>query len=374
MAKVLHTADWQIGRQFESFGPDEAPLLVEARFVAVQRIAQLAARERVDVVLVAGDVFDAQNVSEKTIRRLFQAMSEYAGPWVLLPGNHDAALPESVWTRALRLQAVPANITLALKPEVVLLPTANIAVLPAPLSQRHTHDDLTAWFDSAETPPGMFRIGLAHGAIEGVLWDEIDAANQIRAARAQSARLDYLALGDWHGLKQINERTWYSGTPEQERFRDNGAGQVLLVEITAPGAVPQVQAVPIGQYPWLRMQREITVASDIDKFVAELAALPLQSVLSVTLSGHTDLAGEQKLRAALATAEARHRALRCEWSGLRLLPTAADIAELHVDGYVGNVVQELRDRQERGEDDVAREALVILAGLLREQGAGRAAP
>jgi hypothetical protein len=37
-------------------------------------------------------------VSDKTIRRLFNAMQGHAGSWVLLPGNHDAALAESVWT------------------------------------------------------------------------------------------------------------------------------------------------------------------------------------------------------------------------------------------------------------------------------------
>ena len=124
---------------------------------------------------------------------------------------------------------------LALTPQVLTLEAHGLAVLPAPLMQRHTHDDLSAWFDAADTPPGLLRVGLAHGSVQGILPEDIDSPNPIAADRAARARLDYLALGDWHGCKQVNARTWYSGTPEQERFKDNGAGQVLQGVIDAPG-------------------------------------------------------------------------------------------------------------------------------------------
>ena len=108
MPRFLHTADWQVGRQYSSFAPDDAVALAEARISVIERIADLASEEAVDAVLVAGDVFEAQTVSDRTIRRLFNAMSAYAGLWILIPGNHDAALAESVWTRAQRLGAVSA--------------------------------------------------------------------------------------------------------------------------------------------------------------------------------------------------------------------------------------------------------------------------
>ena len=94
--RLLHSADWQIGRIYSQFEPDDAAALFEARFLAVERLATLAIEHSVDAVLVAGDVFDAQTVSDKTIRRLFNAMQGYTGPWVLMPGNLDAALAESV--------------------------------------------------------------------------------------------------------------------------------------------------------------------------------------------------------------------------------------------------------------------------------------
>jgi DNA repair exonuclease SbcCD nuclease subunit len=86
MTRFLHTADWQIGRQFATFDPEHAPILAEARIAAVERLAVLATEHRVDAVLVAGDVFDAQTVSERTVRRLFNALAGYAGPWLMIPG------------------------------------------------------------------------------------------------------------------------------------------------------------------------------------------------------------------------------------------------------------------------------------------------
>ena len=119
MPRFLHTADWQIGRQYVQFPPEDGALLAEARLEAVATLARLATEHAVDAVLVAGDVFDAQAVSARTIRRLFAQLSGYAGPWLMIPGNHDAALAESVWTSAMRIGALPPNVHLALEPAVL---------------------------------------------------------------------------------------------------------------------------------------------------------------------------------------------------------------------------------------------------------------
>jgi len=375
MPRILHTADWQIGRLYGTFDPDDAVPLAEARFAAVERLAALAAREQVDAVVVAGDVFDAQTVSARSIRRLFNALQGYAGPWVMIPGNHDAALAESVWTHAARLGALPPNLHLALVPRVVELPAASLALLCAPLTQRHTYGDLTEWFDSATTPPGWLRIGLAHGAVQGVLAEDIDSANPISPSRAESARLDYLALGDWHGTKRIDERTWYSGTPEPDRFKANDAGQVLLVTLDAPGGTPLVEPVRTGQFLWRQRVHDIRVTSDLQVLIDTLAQAEPNDVLDLTITGVVDMVDNGRLLAALGNAEARVRCLRRNLSSLRLAPTAEDIASLHADGYLGEVIQELRDEglvAADGDVNPARrsqDALAILTGLLSERGA-----
>ncbi len=372
MLRFLHTADWQMGRQYPRFAAEDAAALSDARFKAVERLAQLATDEKVDAILVAGDVFDAPNLSDRTIHRTFNALPAFAGPWILIPGNHDAALAESIWTQAARLHAIPGNAHILLTPGVTAFAKLGFAILAAPLTQRQTHDDLTAWFDTAETPSGLLRIGLAHGSVEGQLPEAADSSNPIAPDRAESARLDYLALGDWHGTKCINVRTWYSGTPEQERFKDNGAGQALVVEIDHPGAEPKVKPHPVGHHRWIKLNQHLAVASDLEQALQVLNALPVQSVVDITMDGQLDLAGFEHLQQALNAATGRQRSLVAHLEALRVEPTEDDLASLQADGYVGDVIADLRERQQvDGEEaETARDALVILAGMLRHRRAG----
>lgn len=368
MISLLHTADWQIGRVFSQFEPDDAAALFEARFKVVERLAGIAAERKVDAVLVAGDVFDLQTVSDKTIRRMFNAMQGFSGPWLLIPGNHDSALSESVWRRAERLGAIPPNAVCCLEPRPHTV-AGKFVLLPAPLTQRHTYGDLTDWFAAAPSEAGLPRIGLAHGCVQGILSEDIDSANPIAAGRAGEAGLDYLALGDWHGTRQIDERTWYAGTPETDRFRANDSGQALRVSIAGVGAVPEVETIRTGQFGWQQLEPRLTVASDIDELVEKLASVDSGDVLQLRVQGTCDLGGHARLVAALDAARARARALVWDGEALRLEPTEEDIQSLHADGFVGEALQELRTQQGDTQAELARDALLTLARILDAQGA-----
>jgi DNA repair exonuclease SbcCD nuclease subunit len=370
---LLHTADWQIGKQYGQFDVDDAALLADARFTVVERLAQLAVARSVDAILVAGDVFDAQGVADKTIHRLFNCMAAFSGPWVLIPGNHDAGLAESVWSRAARLGAVPPNAHVCLRPEPLLLPALNLAVLPAPLTQRHTHNDLTEWFAAAQLPAGLFRVGLAHGSVQGLLADGIDSSNPIAAGRAEQAGLAYLALGDWHGCKQVDSRTWYSGTPETDRFRANASGQALIVNLSEPGALPVVTQHLTGQYRWRETPVDLQVPSDIDALLQQLAGLTAVDVHALSLTGRIDLAGRRRVLEAIGQARGRARSLVADLSALRFEPTSEDIVALHADGYLGDVLTCLRAEQAGAATEsaeLARDALALLAAILDERRAG----
>jgi DNA repair exonuclease SbcCD nuclease subunit len=373
MTHFLHTADWQIGRQYGQFETDDAAILAEARFDVVARIAALAAERRVDAVLVAGDVFDTQGVSDRTIRRLFTAMAAYAGPWVMIAGNHDAALADSVWSRAAQLGCIPANVHVPTRIGVVDLPAINLSVLAAPLTQRHTYDDVTQSFDTLDTEAGRVRVGLAHGSVAGRLPDTIDATNPIAPDRATRAGLDYLALGDWHGCLSIDAHTWYAGTPEQDRFRGNEPGYVLDVHIDAPGATPAVDRIAIGKYRWSAWTETISLPTDAQALAERLAALRADDVLRLDVQGHVNMETWDALQRAVDQAAAQVRALLPDLSGLRLEPDQADLAELGASGYVGDVAAQLQSMQGDGEQaGVAGEALRLLLRFQRESAMGAA--
>ncbi len=300
MFTFLHTADWQIGKQFGQFDGDYAALMAQARLDVVARIAALATERRVDAVLVAGDVFDMQGVSDRTIRKLFTQLEGFSGDWVLIAGNHDAALAESVWTRAAALGCIAGNVHIPASTEIVRLAGADI--LAAPLTQRHTYGDVTDLFDTMTGDGSRIRVGLAHGSVTGRLPEGIDSANPIAPDRAVRAQLDYLALGDWHGCLSIDARTWYAGTPETDRFRNNESGMVLHATIAAPGATPVVERVAVGRYRWQSIDHPIVVPADIEALDHRLQSLTEQDLVRLTVSGTLSLADWDALQDVVARA------------------------------------------------------------------------
>ena len=98
--KILHTADWHLGRRFPSFSEEDETKLTRARIEAVDRLLGVAESFTVDAVLCAGDLFDDPAPSESWWRgllRLLEKRNWTNRPMFLLPGNHDPLEPNSVW-------------------------------------------------------------------------------------------------------------------------------------------------------------------------------------------------------------------------------------------------------------------------------------
>ena len=123
------------------------------------------------------------------------------------------------------------------------------------------------------------------------------------ADRAAAARLDYLALGDWHGTLEIAPRTWYAGTPEPDRFRANDAGNVLLVELDEPGAPARGHA-PAHGAPRLAPARASTspgppIPRPRWTGCSRAPAGPERAIVQLTLTGVLDLEARTALEPAL---------------------------------------------------------------------------
>lgn len=340
----IHTADWQIGKVFSTIGGDAAVLLKTQRVKTVQRIAQLATERHLDAVLVAGDAFENNLVSNETIHALVHAMAGYAGPWVLIPGNHDPAVAESVWQRMETL-GCPKNVYIALEPNPIILADGRLAVLPASLRRRHEIEDLTAAWDAAATPDGVVRVGLAHGSVEGHLPSASEATNPIAADREARARLGYLALGDWHGTHKVSERTWYSGTPEPDRFKDNDPGNVLVVTVSGPGSEPVIERVRSAHYVWTEVEAALNDVNDLTGLEARFASLvePLgQHVLMLTISGTVDFSTRERVDSILSKWRGRLTWLGADCSRLLAQPTEADLDRIDVAGFVRTAMERLR--------------------------------
>lgn len=249
MHSFIHTSDWHLGKPFGQFEEDLRGRLREARHSIMGRLASLAQDRDTRLIVVAGDVWDSREPSAKVLRQALNAMAEHESvQWALLPGNHDLARDGGMWERLASDPGRPDNVHLLLSEQPVEV-MEGVFLLPAPCRVKDPGRDLTAWMDGGETPTGAIRIGVAHGSIQDFS-SQRPHSSVINPNRVETAKLDYLALGDWHGAVRVGDRCWYSGTPEPDRFRKNESGNCLLVRIESAGAKPSIETIKSRQFAW----------------------------------------------------------------------------------------------------------------------------
>ncbi|MGZ8309097.1 MAG: metallophosphoesterase family protein [Rhodoplanes sp.] len=342
--RILHTADWQIGKPFLRFG-EKAEALRAARLDAVERLGELAVSEGVTHILVAGDVFDSETPANVTLRGPLERMHRFARvTWHLLPGNHDPHRPGGIWERVRTLGA-PPNVRLHLEPQPVALGDVCF-LLPAPLTGKAETRDLTARLEEMPTPEGAIRIGLAHGATTQFGAGDGEAKNPIDPARAERAGLDYLALGDWHRTQALNARTGYAGTPEPDRHNSQSVGTALIVTIPRAGAVPDVEPRCVGTYQW---RGDAITLNEPDQLAAHEAALQTAAapvsklVLALAVSGAVSIAARRMLDQWLERLQALVFHLDVNLD-LRVRPDRDDLETIDFDGVLRRAAETLKER------------------------------
>ena len=359
--RFIHTSDWQLGKPFGRLPPQVRTLLQEARLDAIDTLAAAARAAEAQHVLVAGDVFDCAEPGDRVWRTACNKMSASPGlRWWLLPGNHDPARSDGLWSRLAR--DPPANVTALLTPEPAEA-QPGVWILPAPLTHRMSSADATAWFDAAETPPGAVRVGLAHGSVQGFGSDTPN--NPVAPDRARRAGLDYLALGDWHGQICLNERTWYAGTPEPDRFKVDDMGRALVVT-AGTGESPCVDVIGTGRYVWLRAELRLDSLADLDRFRTELEAKYAldRLLLDLLVTGALSLSDRVEVGARLQDQLAHDvRWLDLDLSGLGARPTEADLAAIDVAGVLRDTADRLHSEAQQ-ETEQGRLAAAALERLL----------
>ncbi len=361
--RFIHTADWQIGKVFRFIDDAAMGGLQLARLEAITRIGELALEHHVRHVLVAGDVYDHATPSSRSRNQVIERMRAHPSvQWHLLPGNHDRYQPNGLWDQLCK-RGLPDNIHAHTEPTVTIIEQDAAVLFPAPLQHRRSLDDPTAWMNNQVSEAGLIRIGLAHGAVYGFDTNEEQRANPIDPARPQLARLDYLALGDWHGELQVNERCWYSGTPETDSFQTRGRGAALLVEIDGPNELPVITPLSTGQYRWESLDEHVASLEDIDLLEHKLRSPdgdPNRTLMNLGVSGTLSLAGMQYFEEQIvegAAAALYH--LRIDREQLFPEPTDDDLDSIDPGGIVRAAADNLRATAEAGgsDADLARAAL-----------------
>ncbi|GAA3075196.1 exonuclease SbcCD subunit D [Streptomyces goshikiensis] len=256
--RILHTSDWHLGRAFHRVN------LLGAQAAFVDHLVETVRAHEVDVVLVAGDVYDravpplpAVELYDRALHRL----ADLGVPTVMISGNHDSARRLGVGAgligrAGIHLRTDPDGcadpVVLAdvhgevafyglpyLEPALVkdrfgAGQVSHEAVLGAAM------DRIRA--DLATRPPGTRSVVLAHAFVTGGQASDSERDITVGGVEAVPASVfdgvDYAALGHLHGCQTISERVRYSGSPLAYSFSEADHRKTMwLIELGARGEI-----------------------------------------------------------------------------------------------------------------------------------------
>jgi DNA repair exonuclease SbcCD nuclease subunit len=376
--RFLHTADWQLGMTRHFLAGDAQPRYSAARRDAVSRLGRLAAEVGAEFVVVAGDVFEHNQLAPQVIGQSLEAMRAIGIPVYLLPGNHDPLDASSVYTSALFTAERPDNVTVLDRAGIHQV-RPGLEIVAAPWRSKAPTTDLVAdVLEGLVAAELVTRVLVAHGGVD-VLDPDRDKPSLIRLAGLDDAlargAVHYVALGDKHSLTRVggSGRVWYSGSPEVTNFDDveSDPGHVLVVEIdeSDPSRAVTVTARRVGHWRFVTMHRQVDTRRDIADLDMNLDLIPEKdrAVVRLALTGSLTVTD----RAALDACLDRYARLFA-WLGLwerhtdlAVIPADGEFTDLGIAGFAAAAVDELVATAREGDPESALDAQAALALLLR---------
>lgn len=237
--KILHSADWHLDSPFASLPEDAAQALRQAQSRLPGLAAELARRERCDLALLAGDIFD-RTPSRATLESLKQALEAMRMPVFIAPGNHDnlSVVPwrEERW------------------PENVHLFTGDLSYYDLEELDCRVYG---AGYQSMDCPAlleGFQARGDARWCVAVLHGDPLSASSPccpVTAAQVRESGLDYLALGHIHrpgSFRAGNTLCAWPGCPMGRGWNETGPKSVYLVTLEEGAALTQASLPLPGFY------------------------------------------------------------------------------------------------------------------------------
>jgi DNA repair protein SbcD/Mre11 len=242
MLRIIHTADIHLGARHDDLGV-QAAAQRERQFAAFRATIDLALAEKVDLFLIAGDLFDSNVQPRRSVEKVAAELKRLAAArirTVIIPGTHDVYDRTSIY-RAYDLKAMAGStehddLVTVLTPELrtVHLPALDVVVHSRVFDTKRAPASPLHGFDAGtETNGATWRIGMVHGSIAIPGKTDHDEV-VITSDEIAGSRLDYLALGHWHSTQQGRAGAVayaYAGAPEAVALDQDRAGKVLLVEL-----------------------------------------------------------------------------------------------------------------------------------------------
>jgi DNA repair exonuclease SbcCD nuclease subunit len=375
--RFLHTADWQLGMTRHFLNSEAQPRYSAARRDAVAGLGAVAAESGAEFVVVAGDVFEHNQLAPRDVSQSLEAIRAIGVPVYLLPGNHDPLDASSVYTSALFTAERPDN--------VVVLDRAGahevrpgLEIIAAPWRSKKPTTDLLGDVLEGLPADGMTRIVVGHGGMD-LFEPDRDKPSLIRLATVEAAlargAVHYVALGDKHSRTKVGStgRIWYSGSQEVTNYDhiEPDPGHVLVVDVDEqdPARTVHVEGRRVGRWRFVTLRRSVDNARDVVDLDINLDQLTdkERTVVQIALTGTLTVTDKAALDACLDK-YARLFAALGTWdkeTDVAVLPADGEFDDLGIGGFAAAAVDELvaTARADSAQADDARAALALLLRL-----------
>ena len=352
MIRFLHGADFHLDSAFGALPAQRAAERRRESRELLFRLADYVNGHDIDLVLLAGDLFDSASPFRETGEQLAAALGQMRARVFVAPGNHDWHGPGSPW----ETETWPENVTVFQERAMTAaeVPELDLVVHGAAFTGPDQPESLLAGFTAPAD--GKVHIGLLHGELDGAE----DRYDPIRREEVSASGLAYLALGHVH--KRMEPLTLgrtvcaWPGCLEGRGFDELGEKGFYKGTISDSGEV-SLTFVPFARHRYEILEVDVTGK---DPRVAVEAALPPDTagdLYRILLTGETAEggAGAAALREALAdrfdTLEVRDRTRMAE----DLWQRAGE------DSLRGLFLRELLARREAAEDEAARAEINLAA-------------
>ena len=242
--RVLHTADVHLGSDGYGNAEQQAAHHVRSRR-AFQRIVDRALADHVDLVLIAGDLFDHHRVSDETVAFVHAELGRFHQPVVILPGNHDSLDTNAVYDRPdVTAGASHVHVIRRLDGETIDFPELDVLVWGRAMEEHAPEFRPLAHIPSRDDR--RWCLAMAHG----FFYEERqrpERSSPIFADEIRDTGWDYVALGHQHVQTNVSQgmvAAYYSGAPMIEWGGAQPEASVLHIDLSAQHGV-RVEPRPI---------------------------------------------------------------------------------------------------------------------------------
>lgn len=283
--RVLHAADFHLDSAFVSCGAERARLLRREARALPGRLEDYVNQNHVDLVLLAGDLFDSNEVYRDTLEELAAALGGMDARVFIAPGNHD------FWSAASPYAAVawPENVHIFRSREMegVVLPELSCTVWGAAFTDAAQERSLLAGFTAPDD--GTAQLMVLHAEVDGA----DPRYDPVTREEIAASGLDYLALGHRHacsGVLRAGRTAYaYSGCIAGRGFDETGEKGFLTGTVERGRA--ELSFVPFARRRYGTLRVDVTDASPAEAVRRALPEDTARDLFRIVLTGETDERG-----------------------------------------------------------------------------------